>query len=204
MNDPPVAVRRHGLGFLTAEDTAFTTADVTANDSDVDHPVVPSSVTVVSSVTDGGLVNDGDGTFTYTPDPDFFGLDSFTYTITDPAGAVSAPATVSLGVVPTYDPPVANDDTLTVDQGASATTIDLRLNDSNPDGGPLTIVSVTRTGRTGPSSTTATARSPTPTTARPRSAIRSRTRSRTSPEPRTAPPSWSPISLASPGTPSHR
>jgi hypothetical protein len=142
VNDAPEAADDDGVGFATTEDTAFTTADVTANDSDVDHPVVASSVAVVSSVTDGVLVNEGDGTFTYTPDPDFFGTDSFAYTISDPAGAVSAPATVSLGVAPTYDPPVANDDTLTVDPGASATTVDLRLNDSNPDGGPLTVEQV--------------------------------------------------------------
>ena len=73
-------------------------------------PVVPSSVAVVSSVSDGGLVNQGDGTFTYTPDPDFFGVDTFTYTITDPAGAVSAPATVTLTVTGVNDAPVAADD----------------------------------------------------------------------------------------------
>ena len=143
VNDPPIASADGGLGFLTAEDTPFTTADVTEDDSDVDHPVVASSVAVVSQVANGVLVNNGDGTFRYTPDADFFGADSFRYTITDPAGAVSASAKVTLGVFPTYDPPVATDDTLDVSQGGSATTVDLRLNDLNPDLGPLTIVDVT-------------------------------------------------------------
>ena len=143
VNDPPIVSADGGLGFLTAEDTAFTTADVTEDDSDVDHPVVASSAAVVSPVANGVLVNNGDGTFHYTPDPDFFGTDSFRYTITDPAGAVSTSGKVTLGVLPTYDPPVATDDTLDVSQGGSATTVDLRLNDLNPDLGPLLIVDVT-------------------------------------------------------------
>jgi hypothetical protein len=38
-----------------------------------------------------------DGSFTYTPDKDFTGTDSFSYTVTA-GGATSAPATVTLTV----------------------------------------------------------------------------------------------------------
>ena len=136
MNHAPVAVDDVGVEFVTSEDVAFTTADVTANDSDVDDPVVPSSVTVVSSVTHGGLVNRGDGTFTYTPDPEFFGVDSFTYTITDSAGAVSAPATVTIVVVVVNDPPVAAGDGgvgFVTSEDVAFTTGDVTANDSDVD-----------------------------------------------------------------------
>jgi probable HAF family extracellular repeat protein len=42
----------------------------------------------------------------YTPDPDFNGTDSFTYQLTDEAGATSAPATIFLEVKPANDPPI--------------------------------------------------------------------------------------------------
>ena len=90
-NQVPVAVDDAGPGFVTAEDVAFTTADVTANDSDADDAVVPASATVVSSVTHGVLVRNGDGRFVYTPDPEFFGTDSFRYTHHRPVGGGVGP-----------------------------------------------------------------------------------------------------------------
>ncbi len=136
VNDAPVAADDDGAAFTTSEDTAFTTGDVTANDSDVDHPVVASSVAVVSSVSDGTLVNEGDGTFTYTPDPEFSGTDSFTYTITDAGGATSAPATVTIAVVVVNDPPVAADDDgigFTTSEDVPFTTPNVTANDSDVD-----------------------------------------------------------------------
>ncbi|MBK8386166.1 MAG: tandem-95 repeat protein [Candidatus Accumulibacter sp.] len=55
------------------------------------------------------MVN-ADGTITYTPDADYHGPDSFTYTITDADGDVST-ATALLTVTPIDDLPVAVDDT---------------------------------------------------------------------------------------------
>ena len=45
---------------------------------------------------------------TYTPDPDFFGADSFTYTVCDPGGLCDV-ANVSVTVDPVNDAPVASD-----------------------------------------------------------------------------------------------
>ncbi len=143
VNDPPVAVGDSGLGFTTAEDTPFTTANVTLNDVDVDDPIDASSVSVVGNVSSGLLTNNGDGTFDYSPTADTNGLDSFTYTITDSAGATSSPATVVLNVTAVNDPPVAVADSLSVANRGSATSTDLRLNDTDTEGGPLTIVAVT-------------------------------------------------------------
>ena len=51
----------------------------------------------VNRAETGTLLLKADGSFTYTPDRDFVGLDSFTYTIAS-GGATSAPATVTLAV----------------------------------------------------------------------------------------------------------
>ncbi len=54
--------------------------DVTLND---DLPVNPSAYTVgiTQDVTNGTLVNNGDGTFDYTPDQGYIGMDQFIYEI---------------------------------------------------------------------------------------------------------------------------
>lgn len=53
------------------------------------------TVTVSSLIT---------GVFTYTPNADFHGIDTFTYTITDDGGAESEPATVTIKVKNVDDP----------------------------------------------------------------------------------------------------
>ncbi|MCP4848560.1 MAG: tandem-95 repeat protein [Verrucomicrobiaceae bacterium] len=64
------------------------------------------SVAVASEPSHGLLGLNPDGTFTYVPESNFFGTDSFTYTATDNTGS-SAPATVTLNILPVNDPPVA-------------------------------------------------------------------------------------------------
>ncbi len=50
-----------------------------------------------------------DGSFRYTPEPNWSGLDSFTYRASDPSGT-SPPATVSIQVTPLNDLPIARSD----------------------------------------------------------------------------------------------
>ena len=52
----------------------------------------------------GSVVNNGDGTVTYTPDPDFIGEDHFEYTVRDNDEAVSNVATVTITTVPIPNP----------------------------------------------------------------------------------------------------
>src|SRR5947208_1449681 len=68
---------------------------------------------LASSPAHGGLTFNADGSFTYAPAANFFGVDSFTYTATNGTLA-SSPATVSLTVNHVNQPPAAT--------GASATT----------------------------------------------------------------------------------
>jgi len=71
---------------------------VSANDSDVDGD--PLTAVLVSSVTNGTLTLNADGSFSYTPAADYNGSDSFTYVAND-GTADSNTATVSITVNPT-------------------------------------------------------------------------------------------------------
>jgi hypothetical protein len=73
----------------------------------------------------------------YSPDPDFNGTDSFTYSVSD-GSAKSISAAVTLTIQAANDSPVAADDTATADEGASI-TIQVLANDADVDGDPLTV-----------------------------------------------------------------
>ena len=72
--------------------------DVLANDSDADEAPEALSIVSVTAASNGEAVVNGTA-IDYTPDPGFYGQDSFTYTITD--GADEATATVSITVTDT-------------------------------------------------------------------------------------------------------
>jgi hypothetical protein len=85
-----------GDSVATQQDTAVTTGNVLANDDQGD---APASITAfdAASVQGGSVVNNGNGTFTYTPPAGFTGADSFTYRIADSDGDTST-ATVAVTV----------------------------------------------------------------------------------------------------------
>ena len=76
-NRPPVA---NDDSATTAEDTAVV-VDLLANDSDVEGSAL--GIVSVSNGANGLVVDNGDGTVTYTPNSDFNGSDSFVYSVTD-------------------------------------------------------------------------------------------------------------------------
>ncbi len=92
VNDAPVAVN----------DTATTTAgvpviiNVLGNDTDVDGDVL--SVANVANVVGGTVTVNANNTVTYAPNAGFSGAGSFTYRASDPSGALSNVATVSVTV----------------------------------------------------------------------------------------------------------
>jgi len=92
--------------YTTAEDTALNATVLTgvvANDTDIDGDVLKASV--LNGPTNGTLTLNGDGSFTYTPDADFNGSDSFTYHVFD-GTTFSNTATVTLTVTAVNDAPV--------------------------------------------------------------------------------------------------
>ena len=106
VNDDPNAADD---GFTTDEDVALT-GSVLGNDNDIDGDTVIVNTTSVSDPANGTVVLNSDGTFTYTPNADFFGSDSFVYEVTDGNGG-TAQATVDITVDSVNDNPVASDGT---------------------------------------------------------------------------------------------
>ena len=137
VNDPPVA---NNDVATVAEDSTNNQINVLVNDNDPDGDNID-----VSGVTDPPH---GTATYTidyvfYTPDPDYTGSDSFTYSITDGNGG-SSTATIFVTVTSGNDPPVANDDSATVLEDSSNNQIDVLANDNDPDGDSLDITSITQ------------------------------------------------------------
>ncbi len=128
LNDAPVA---NDDTATTPEDTPVT-IDLTDNDTDVDGTIDDTSLVIVQPAN-GNVVDNGDGTVSYTPDLDFFGTDTFTYTVLDDDGEISNEATVTVTVTELNDAPVANDDTATTPEDTPV-TIDLTDNDTDVDG----------------------------------------------------------------------
>lgn len=94
-NLAPVAVDDEFVA-LPNQQTAVPAPGVLSNDHDV--PADPLTASLVSDVSSGTLTFHPDGSFTYTPQAGFVGVATFTYQVTDPDGAVSNTATVTLTV----------------------------------------------------------------------------------------------------------
>ncbi|MEO5803542.1 MAG: Ig-like domain-containing protein [Verrucomicrobiota bacterium] len=101
VNDAPVA---NNDAYEIYEDTTLTISapGILANDNDAETNLL--SAIVVSTTTNGTLTLDADGSFSYLPNANFNGVDSFTYTATDTA-ANSLVATVNLTIHPVNDSP---------------------------------------------------------------------------------------------------
>jgi hypothetical protein len=142
VNEQPVA----GDDSLNGtEDTAVTATegDLTANDTDVD--LDPLSVTGVSAPT-GGTVALESGVVTFTPDanacdPTEFGFD---YAIADGLGGTDS-AHVDVSIACANDNPATTDDDAsgTEDQPVTITAADLAADDTDVEGGSLTVSGVT-------------------------------------------------------------
>jgi len=102
VDDAPVAVNDTAT---TAEDTPVD-IDVLLNDTDVDGGT--KSVSSFTNGSNGSVSKNLDGTLKYTPNANFNGSDSFTYTLNG-----GSTATVTVTVTPVDDAPVAVNDTAT-------------------------------------------------------------------------------------------
>lgn len=136
--------------YDVSENTSLTVPAATgvlANDQDA---VGTLTLAVVTQPTDGIVTLLNDGSFTYTPDTDFVGTDTFTYTIND-GTTTSTAATVTLTVASTdtNTAPIAVDDTFTVTNDGTQQTFDVLSNDSDPDGATTLTITDVSTGSAG-------------------------------------------------------
>ncbi len=135
-NRPPVAVNDT---LSATEDTtaSYTATQLLGNDSDPDNDSI-----FIASVTrgvGGDVTLNPDGTVTFTPDPNFNGSATFTYTVSD-GNLLSAPATVTITVAAVNDPAViGGTDTGSVTEDLDVTTGNLTtsgaLTVTDPDTG---------------------------------------------------------------------
>ena len=99
--------------FSTDEDVRLTgNVNVLGNDTDIDGDTLVVNTTPVVDPDNGSVELNADGTFTYTPDLNFVGFDSFTYEVSDGNGGTST-ATVTINVAPVNDAPTGADNTVT-------------------------------------------------------------------------------------------
>lgn len=134
---------RYPVVIPHTEDQALD-VDVLANDTDIDRGAVLSVGTFAANSTlDAAISLNANGTLHYDPtgssalqalDAGDTITDTFTYTVKDEHGAVSAPATVSVVLHGRNDGPVAVADSAAITENA-ALTIDVLANDTDVDAG---------------------------------------------------------------------
>ncbi|TLH58754.1 hypothetical protein C1S81_11560 [Mycolicibacterium neoaurum] len=156
-NSSPTAV----ADLATTSELLPTTIAVLAND--IDPNLGQGDILTVVGYTQAGngtVALNSDGSFTYTPNAGFSGVDTFTYTISDDASpwhihglaglfgrgghASTAAVTITVGEASVNVAPVAGPDSATVTQGSGPTTINVLGNDNDADNDPLTITGVTQ------------------------------------------------------------
>ena len=138
-NDNPVSA---DSAATATEDTAYS-GSVSASDVDGDS----LTYTLDNGPANGFLAFNADGTYTYTPDADYNGTDTFSYQVSDGQGGTTT-ATVTLTVDPTNDNPVSADSAATATEdtvysgSVSASDVDgdslTYTLDSGPSNGSLT------------------------------------------------------------------
>jgi ELWxxDGT repeat protein len=142
VNDIPVVTNE---SLTTNEDTPLIirAADLISNDTDIDGDAL--TVAGFAQPTNGTLVDNGDRTFTYRPKADYFGADSFNYTINDGKGGTST-GTVNLTLNGIEDAPIAIGERLTISEDTSLIirAADLMSNDTDADGDALTFTGITQ------------------------------------------------------------
>ncbi|PMG79362.1 peptidase S8 [Shewanella sp. 10N.286.51.B7] len=160
------------LGYMdtpTTEEESATTFNVLENDTMPDQKVARAQVTgdgmtataqriintsasgalgmamIIDEPSNGTVTLTESGEATYTPNTDFFGMDSFTYSSTDTAGTVSTPTEVKVTVTNVNDAPTVSASGMSSTEGFVVTA---KASGSDVDGDTLTYNWVQTSGGT--------------------------------------------------------
>ena len=137
---------------FAANDTTSTLEDIAVNvsvllnDFDPENDIDSGSVSSILGPFHGSVTIDTLGVITYTPNLDYNGTDSLSYSVCDLTitGVLCDTAMVYFTIIPVADAPVANNDSITSPEDVQV-SIDVLLNDTDPenniDVNSLTIVS---------------------------------------------------------------
>ncbi|MFO0820242.1 MAG: Ig-like domain-containing protein [Pirellulales bacterium] len=141
VQDAPIA---NNDVYTVAEDSILEVAanGVLGNDVDADGDSL--AATLVTSPIHGVVTFNADGSFVYTPDADFVGIDGFSYYVND-GSTDSDAASVTIEVTAVNDTPVAQNDVYNVDEDSmlEIAASGVLSNDSDVDGDSLTATLVT-------------------------------------------------------------
>ncbi len=126
VNDGPAAIPQ---STTTAEDTSLSIA-LTGTD-----PENEALTFAVAASPQHGTLSGVAPNLTYAPVANYNGSDTFSFTVTDASGATSAPATVSITVMPVNDGPTATAQSITT---AEDTSVSITLTGTDPENDVLT------------------------------------------------------------------
>ncbi|KKP51745.1 hypothetical protein A3K01_03975 [candidate division WWE3 bacterium RIFOXYD1_FULL_43_17] len=131
VNDLPIST---GDDYSTDEDSVLnvTAPGILSNDSDPENSSI--STALVSDVTNGDLSLNNNGSFSYAPNTNYYGIDTFVYKISDGTD-YSENATVTITVDPINDAPTANSDSASTDEDTQLilTKDEVLTNDTDVD-----------------------------------------------------------------------
>jgi Domain of unknown function (DUF4347)/Bacterial Ig domain/Bacterial cadherin-like domain len=138
-NDAPFVA---GDAYTTVEDTPLAIAAPGALANDGDEDLNPVTASLVAGPANGSVVFNADGSFVYTPNANFAGVDSFTYHVSDGA-LVSVDATITIAVSPVNDAPTAADGSVLSTPAVAYTFTLADFGYADVDGDPLDHVQIT-------------------------------------------------------------
>ncbi|MFN9626739.1 MAG: beta strand repeat-containing protein, partial [Planctomycetota bacterium] len=122
---PPTAV----ADTISLAKGASATVNLANNDTAGTAAINRGSIVITTQPTNGTVTVGTDGNVTYQHNDSSTTSDSFAYTIKDVNGLTSSPASVTVTVTQTSNPPTAVADTISLAKGASA-TVNLANNDT--------------------------------------------------------------------------
>ncbi|MRT92472.1 Ig-like domain-containing protein [Ancylomarina sp. 16SWW S1-10-2] len=127
INDVPIA---NNDTYTIPEDTQLN-ANVVSNDQKLFD--LPITISLVSNVSHGALTLNTNGTFSYLPNSEYFGVDNFTYKLSDGNGdAVQAKVIINVTFINDGAPIVVDDDISTNED--TPVSINVLTNDTDVDG----------------------------------------------------------------------
>jgi len=134
VNDEP---RQTDRSLTTKEDVAIKHINLLQGITDPEGEAV--TIVGLPIATNGQLIDEGNGQFTYKPNENYFGDDEIVFVVTD--GEKELNATISVTVTPVNDLPTAEVASLTVTEDAKNEIIDTSPYTNDVDGDTLTVTS---------------------------------------------------------------
>ncbi|MGB2741027.1 MAG: tandem-95 repeat protein [Cognaticolwellia sp.] len=137
--DIPIALDDHYQAQEDEELLVAASSGLLINDVDFDNSILKVNIIPVNPPQKGDLVLAQDGSFSYMPNADFNGVDSFTYQVFNEEGLTNT-ANVNIVTAPINDAPIVINDSVTINEDNSV-VVDVLANDSDKEGDDISLIS---------------------------------------------------------------